>query len=256
MVIIRKEQMEVFEEDARQNFEDEMVEHIKHFSPAHCESIGDDAVREVVKDGIQRAEAYGFTNRGPVRFFIETIFLLGSYFDTDPQYPWAAKILNDIEITDQMERSNLLYEKVVDYMERVMGPDNEYANAAYTQFLNFELGKLPKLDLQYDNAEDYFNHDILDYLAFLYPKKVIYTNEDAIKKLIQEALEVAEENFSVADWSASLFTLMMFFWGHDCFNDRQFPWISNILDDELEYDEKAASLCLSIKDHITQVALK
>lgn len=97
MLIIRKETMEVFEEALLRNFEDEMVQHIKQFTPRHSEIIGEQCVRQVAKMGIERARQYGLTNRGPVRFYIELMFMLGSNFDTDPQYPWAGEILNDPE---------------------------------------------------------------------------------------------------------------------------------------------------------------
>lgn len=72
-----------------------------------------------------RAKAYGFTNRGSIRLFIEMIFLFGSGFDTDPQYPWAATILADS--SEQMYRAERLYEKIIDYQEKVSG-----ANAVNT----------------------------------------------------------------------------------------------------------------------------
>jgi hypothetical protein len=63
MLKIRKEQMEVFEQAAIRNFEDEMVQHLKKFSPRHCDVIGEDNVREVIRLGIERGKKYNLTNR-------------------------------------------------------------------------------------------------------------------------------------------------------------------------------------------------
>ena len=58
MLKIRKEQMEVFEQAAIRNFEDEMVQHLKKFSSRHCEVIGEDNVRKVIRMGIERGKKY------------------------------------------------------------------------------------------------------------------------------------------------------------------------------------------------------
>jgi hypothetical protein len=83
-MIIRAEQMRVFEERAWQQFEEEMMAHSKDFSPRLCELIGDEQLRVAVRAAIARAMDYGFTNRGPIRLFVEMMFLCGSSFDTDP----------------------------------------------------------------------------------------------------------------------------------------------------------------------------
>ena len=65
--------------------------------------------------------AMGLLIRGPIRLFIELMLLFGSAFNTDPQYPWAAKILHLSD--DQMERAEELWDNFLDYQENVSGPD-------------------------------------------------------------------------------------------------------------------------------------
>ena len=89
MWTIRQEQAEAFRQNALQKFEDEMVEHLQGFASGHWMVIGEKTGRLVIQLGLKNAGQYGFTNRGPVRFYIELMFMFGSYFDTDPQYPWA-----------------------------------------------------------------------------------------------------------------------------------------------------------------------
>ena len=83
--------MLAFEQAALRRFEDEMVVHSKDFSPLLCEIIGEDQLRVAVRQAMARAAGYGFTYRGPIRLFIEMMFLCGSAFDTDPQYPAAER---------------------------------------------------------------------------------------------------------------------------------------------------------------------
>ena len=44
-------------------------------------------MRREIRFGLERAGSYGFTIRGPVRFYIELMVRLGCDFDTDPPYP-------------------------------------------------------------------------------------------------------------------------------------------------------------------------
>ena len=46
--------------------------------------------------------------------------LFGSAFDTDPQFPWAAEILQSAD--HQMFRAELLHEKANEYLERSPRP--------------------------------------------------------------------------------------------------------------------------------------
>jgi hypothetical protein len=103
MLVISAQQMKALGQAALKNFEDEMVVHSKKFSPRLCEVLGDEQLREAIRRAIGRAGEYGFDLRGPVRLYIEMMFLYGSSFDTDPQYPWAAQALRSSE--PQMQRA-------------------------------------------------------------------------------------------------------------------------------------------------------
>src|SRR5215510_13947025 len=109
MLTIRSEQADAFRQAALQKFEDEMVVHLKTSYAEHWKVMGEVAGRCVIQLGIERAKKHGFTNRGPVRFYIELMFMFGSYFDSDPQHPWASHVLNDPESVDQSVRADRLY---------------------------------------------------------------------------------------------------------------------------------------------------
>jgi len=119
MLVIRKEQMDIFRQVALQRFEDEMLAHSQNFAPELCTVIGENQLRLAIRSAITRAKAYGFTSRGSIRLFIEMMFLFGSSLDTDPQYPWTATLLADS--SEQMYRAERLYEKIIDYQNKVSG---------------------------------------------------------------------------------------------------------------------------------------
>src|SRR3954454_24480566 len=93
MWTIRSEQFDVFEQAALSHFEDDMVRHLREFAPAHAKGVGDAGLRRVIRVGIERAKSYGYSLRGPVRFYIELMIQFGSDFDTDPLLPWAGEHL-------------------------------------------------------------------------------------------------------------------------------------------------------------------
>ena len=128
MIIIRAEQMKVFEQAARQAFEDKMMVHSKDFSPRLCGVLGDDQLRVAIRNAMKRAESHGFTKRGPVRLFIEMMFLFGSSFDTDPQYAAMCEPLGSSD--DQMWRAQHLHEGSLDYMREVAGQNAENVHKA------------------------------------------------------------------------------------------------------------------------------
>ena len=103
MLKIRPTQMIVFEKASLRRFEDEMVVHSKEFTPRLYEVLGEEQLRVALRQAMKRADTYGFTNRGPIRLYIELMFLYGSDFDTDPQYPAIGKVLK--APGDQMKRA-------------------------------------------------------------------------------------------------------------------------------------------------------
>ena len=184
MLIIRKEQMEVFGQTALNRFEDEMVLHSQNFSPELCKVLGEEQLRLAVRDAIVRADNYGFTNRGSIRLFIELIFLFGSAFDTDPQYPWSANILRDS--SDQMQRAERLYEKTLDYQEKVSGSDAVNTRKALRNLLF--LAQQP-LEL----SANEFALGMLREVAHIFPQKAAYVGEKALQALISESRTVAHQ---------------------------------------------------------------
>src|SRR5436190_23145589 len=105
-MIIREQQMSAFRIAIAGTFETQMVKHLANFARAHAESIGETRLRQLVHVGIARAEEYGWTQQGPVEFYLELMVMLGADFDTDPQYPWIPEILKASQ--DQMLRADRL----------------------------------------------------------------------------------------------------------------------------------------------------
>ena len=220
---IRPEQQQVFEQAALKKFEDEMIAHSKEFSPELCKVLGDDQLRLAVHAAIQRAGGHGFTFRGPIRLFIEMTFLFGSAFDTDPQYPWAAAILRSTD--DQMRRAEKLYDKILDYQEKVSGPDDANTRRSWDNLIG--MAQQP-LALSPGN----FVAGMRQELGRVFPEKAAYVGESGLVKLIQEGSAEARKYRFPTIRGDALVVLLMYGFGHGCIDDALYPWIASTLKDE------------------------
>lgn len=224
MLIIRKEQLEQFERDAFRRFEDDMVSHLKDFAPHHFGIIGDGGTRDVIRLGAARAANYGFTNRGPVRFYIELMFMLGSYFDTDPTLPWAREVLCDTLVIDQMERADLLHEHLLLYLQKVAGPENQYIIKALQRM----RGVTSEAVLATGGD---FEETMLSHMRSVHPERCDHVGERPLKFLIQWAVAASNRSAIGTQRGRVLFVALMFAMGHGFANDPLFPWVRRTIND-------------------------
>jgi len=245
MLVIRESQIKVFEAVAKRAFEDEMVTHLAVFSPPLFKAIGEKQMRQVVQFGIRQADRYGFTFRGPVRLYLELMLLFGSYFDTDPQYPWAAGILKNQDSGPQMQRAEQLYERTMDYRKKVAGPDDTYTLKALR---NISILTQQPLVMVAENFAPTMRQEI----ACLYPQKAAYVGEAGIDALIRKGINGARrQRFSTVHGTALVVMLMLAF-GHGCGADPLYPWIAQVLKDETITDHEVKAKRLE-KEAITWI---
>ena len=221
MLVIRDQQMQAFVQYAKRQFEAETVRHISEFAPGQFEILGEKTVRQVVSLGIERAEKYGLTNRGPVRFYIELMFMFGSGFDTDPQYPWAAEVLCGSDPAGQMTRADQLHQRTMRYIEMVAGQDLEYERQA----LNRIVAPSP-VALTFSEVD---TSSIAAFFWKIYPQKCEYLGDSVMEDLVQRGIASAGA-YSKSSRAAVIFAGLMFIFGHGCLSDPQFPWIANTLE--------------------------
>lgn len=248
MLVIRKEQIEVFENAMLESFVDEMVEHAQEFSPKLCEVIGQQQVRIVVRESINKAGKYEFSHRGPVRLFIEMSFLFGSAFHNDPQYPWLSEVLNSAPPILQGDSADQLYSRVLDYNEKVGGPNN-----AYTLNALQGVSAMARMSKRY-SADNLVSELSLE-IQRIYPQKFHYSGEKALQALIEEGICKARDYDFAAPREIVLIVMLMFTFGHGCLNDPLYPWIERTLKDQHITDPSARARRLEKKaltwlDHV------
>lgn len=227
MLTIRKEQMQAFEQVAMTRFEEEMVERCKEFSPGLCADIGDAQIGLAVRNAVEQSGGHGFTNRGPIRLFIEHMLLFGSSFDTDPQYPWISEILHAQD--DQMLRADRLFEKILDYREKVAGPDPALTRRAI-EGLSGWARKHEAL------SPTEFVSSMLQEMAHVCPPKAAYIGEEGLTELVLEgSADALRHGFSPVHGEA-LIGVLMYTFGHGFMGDPLYPWSGKILENTLLSD--------------------
>jgi hypothetical protein len=245
-MLIRNAQIETFQEAALRRFEDEMVAHSREFTPRLCELLGEEQLRVALRQAMERADTFGFTNKGPLRLYIELMFLCGSDFDTDPQYVALGEILR--ASADQMERAQDLHERIGDYLDTVAGPDNANVNRALRELSNFA-----RTTLRFSSHD--FVPGLLREMNRIFPEKVDYVGEAGLKQLIDEGIAEAPKYGFAEVRQHTLIVVLMFAFGHGCTHDPLYPWISRTLQDEKIVDPAARAERLEKKartwlDHV------
>lgn len=100
MVTLRKKQMAVLASYMRKRFEDRVVRHIADSHPAQFNKLvspssGDEPVRILVRQGIEKAAGYQIRSERDVERFIDLLVVLGRDFETRADAAWAKDILRD-----------------------------------------------------------------------------------------------------------------------------------------------------------------
>ncbi len=215
--------MRVFDQDARRRFEDEMVAHSKRFARPLCEVIGDVQVRTAVHEAFARSEQYKFTNRGPIRLFVELMFLCGSAFDTDPQYAAAGEILQGPE--DQMFRAQQLHVWHNEYLDQVSGPAAVNVRNALAELLVFAQGPI-------SCTHERLHRDLMREMRRIFPAKAEYAGEPALFAIVDESIVEARQLQFEEARSIVLLAVLKFAFGHGCTRDPLYPWIASTLQDD------------------------
>ena len=175
-----------------------------------------------VRQAIQRANTYRFTNRGPIRLCIELMFLCGSDFATDPSYPELGAMLRGLG--DQMQRAERIQNGSATITTRSMAPTASMC-ARRSRRLRHWPGRRWRSPgrLRARTAPRY---------ARIFPLRTAYIGESALTMLIREGRAVAREKGLSTLRAEALIVVLMFAFGHGCVADPLYPWISQTLADE------------------------
>jgi hypothetical protein len=223
MIKIRREQFETFERQAHQDFEDELVAHLKQFSPSHAAGVGDDGLRTLIRSGLKSARGYGFQLRGSLRFYVECQVMFGHEFHDDPLTPWAQREFGYRDWADELARADAIHEVATAYRKAVVGENEEIEAAAIERLLARPANEW------LDGASG--DETTARFIADVYPEKVALASPTAVPALIDRGKRAAEANALPTAAGGRLVTALMIAFGHGVLTDPQFPWIAGNLND-------------------------
>jgi len=244
MLTIRASQIVLLGAEADRIFEDECLVYFQRQAPELSRIVGKDGLRGVVRFGWARAQRYGFTLRGPVRLYLDVMFALGSHFDTDPQLPWAARILSSTD--DEMTRAERLLQAAEEYQFDVAGPGNSYALMA--------LERLVAMPFTSEAIPEPVDADvILRLIESIYPQKVAYVGREPLLRLAAQASTAAAKLRLSGPPGTVLVSGLMAGFGHGIFEDPLYPWVRHRLDESREGDddERTARLAQRVRTYVS-----
>lgn len=225
MLIIRKEQMEVFEQAALKQYQKGLISHVREHFPTHAEYLGDQGALRVIEHGCAGAQDYGFETERDLCLYTDLSIMLGVGFDTDPQLPWASKILRDESLKDPWDRMDMLWDKAMEYMVHVLGPDEVFPVRAY----RFAAQRL-RLDSP-GLATESIENTMIPNLEAIWPEKVKNVGISRLIEFLRKSLDVTH-SFGVTHYQGQAeFAVLAFLLGHHFFNDPVYPWAQEILKD-------------------------
>ncbi|RLC19832.1 MAG: hypothetical protein DRI57_06240 [Deltaproteobacteria bacterium] len=113
MIVIRKEQMDVFSQESLDRFEEEVIDFLQDQFPDAKEESREE-LNPAVHEQVKKAKSYGLETERQVVTYVTTAWLMGREFDSD--FPDAQEILGSPEYSSD-DKS----EKLVQWTEKMFG---------------------------------------------------------------------------------------------------------------------------------------
>jgi len=108
MLVIRTQQLTVFERDARRAFEDRLVSIVASEYPPSYEVLGEPGTRQLIRRAIALGEANRIVTEGGVTALTGLMIQFGETFDRAPDRDWAREILANPNMPGRLKVDLLL----------------------------------------------------------------------------------------------------------------------------------------------------
>lgn len=232
-MVIRDEQMRVFERAAEREFENRMIERIHKYFPKHGKMLDAAQLRALVTLALERARGYGLTTERNVALYLDVVCLLGSAFDGDPQMPWAAEILaNRSVIAD--ERADLLHQRSWEFGRVAMGDFLDLVERNDSSRILSILKDIRRMsvDAQPEASLAQFASELSAKIASTLPVRCGAIGKDALAAVIRKAFEAANRHRIHTPRGIALCAFISVVAGTGFDVDPQLPWAGRALESE------------------------
>lgn len=119
--VVSDAHMEAFSKQQRKRFEDEMVLHLTREFPEEANRVGEDWLREMIREGVQSAEGYNILLERDVARYLELMLAISPDFDDSDKTPWAKDILTDERMTGQEKLDRICEHVMFDHDDEDTG---------------------------------------------------------------------------------------------------------------------------------------
>ncbi len=179
---------------------------------------GKEAVAATIRYGVERAGAYGIVGRRDVCFYLPLMFsLMGSDFDQDPLYPWAADILKSSFLPPNDKLARLLggsNELLKDIRQR----EPQYFKNVLAVTRSNVFTELP------DTAgASRIGERVSAEIKRRFPGKVACVGEDNVRRLVAQGLDDARAQGLQRGPDIAAFIQFMFIYGVRFYSDPKYP---------------------------------
>lgn len=99
------------------NIKNTTVSFLQRIWPEKCRALSADALNHLIRYGTESAHRYRITGQRGVVLYTVLMFMLGSGFYMDPQFPWAASVLKEESTINEAERIDRLYEEAMAFLD-------------------------------------------------------------------------------------------------------------------------------------------
>jgi hypothetical protein len=173
-------------------------------------------LRAIVRLGMERSRSHGGVTTQDMYLYLTLMFMLGSYFDEDPQLAWAKGLLG------RGLAMSVVHDQAQRYLNSVAGEANEHLIKALVRVGRLDLTRLPNAD-----AED-FEPAIQRLLRSLYPTKYGVQGAEANRELAKLGKARAEK-YAMPGAGAAILTTVAFMLGTGFDRDPVHPWLQSAL---------------------------
>lgn len=146
----------------------------------------------------------GYTQRGPVRLYIDMMIVFGANFERDPLFQWLK--MEERKTLPQIERSVHLYTLLNDYIVKIYGENGCFFKESIEMLKGFSAKDF-SVKLSFSNAE------LHELLMGIYPQRYEFAGYNAVNDLIA-VLDGACEKYKIKRLDHRLYlAIIMFLFG-------------------------------------------
>lgn len=217
MLVIRHDQLLALQGPAVGQFESDMLAHLGLHYPIDQRLLGDEGLRAVIRGGLQRALAAGFTLSDDLARYVTLCLVLGIGFSADPLLPWASRIV--AQGAGKPGTGQRLIEEAAVYLELTNGADGRAALLALLRTVALDFATATDADGSADA-----DASLWQLLRHLWPRKHRRIQPAQRVAYLKSAKAAAAADGMDTAGSVRLHSILAFLLGIEFSRDPALPW--------------------------------